>query len=109
MWSRDHIGCGPKGNPATSTPGSVDFPTLPGFLFLAKVPVFSGLQPAGLQRGGEAPVWQVEKITSGNFRNFPVFFLAEMSYTLLRLQSPIIRIHGSQRDISSVADHERSD
>lgn len=67
-------------NPATSTPGSVDFPTLPGFLFLAKVPVFSGLQPAGLQRGGEAPVWQVEKITSGNFRKFPVFFLAEMSY-----------------------------
>ena len=27
----------------------------------------------------------------------------------IRLQSPIIRIHGSQRDISSVADHERSD
>ena len=30
-------------------------------------------------------------------------------FTLLRLQSPIIRIHGSQRDISSVADHERPD
>jgi hypothetical protein len=30
-------------------------------------------------------------------------------FTLLRLQSPIIRIHGSQRDISSVADHERLD
>ena len=66
--------------PPLRLPGSVDFPTLPGFLFLAKVPFFSGLQPAGLQRGGEAPVWQVEKITSGNFRNFPVFFLAEMSY-----------------------------
>ena len=29
-------------NPATSTPGSVDFPTLPGFPFLAELPVFSG-------------------------------------------------------------------
>ncbi len=29
-----------------SYPGSVDFPTLPGFLFLAKVPVFSGLHSA---------------------------------------------------------------
>ena len=73
MWSRDHIGCGPKGNPATSTPGSVDFPTLPGFLFLAKVPVFSGLQPAGLQRGGEAPCGELENTTSVNSRKFPVF------------------------------------
>ena len=73
MWSRDHIGCGPKGNPATSTPGNVDFPTLPGFLFLAKVPVFSGLQPAGLQRGGEAPCGELENTTSVNFRKSPVF------------------------------------
>ena len=55
-------------NPATSTPGSVDFPTLPGFLFLAKVPVFSGLQ-----RGGEAPCGELENTTSVNFRKFPVF------------------------------------
>ena len=60
-------------NPATSTPGSVDFPTLPGFLFLAKVPVFSGLQPAGLQRGGKAPCGELENTTSVNFRKFPVF------------------------------------
>ena len=60
-------------NPATSTPGSVDFPTLLGFLFLAKVPVFSGLQPAGLQRGGEAPCGELENTTSVNFRKFPVF------------------------------------
>ena len=38
MWSRDHIGCGQakRDNPATSTPGSVDFPTLPGFSFSTK-------------------------------------------------------------------------
>ena len=47
---------------------------LPGFLFLAKVPVFSGLQPAGLQRGGEAPCGELENTTSVNFRKFPVFF-----------------------------------
>ena len=28
-----------------STPGSVDFPALPGFQFLADLPVFASLQP----------------------------------------------------------------
>jgi len=35
---------------------------------LAKVPVFSGLQPAGLQRGGEAPCFKLENAFSVNFR-----------------------------------------
>ena len=43
-------------NPATSTPGSVDFPTLPGFSFLADLSVFSGLQPARLQRFAKARI-----------------------------------------------------
>jgi hypothetical protein len=64
-------------NSSTSTPGSVDFSTLPGFLFLAKVPVFSGLQPRGLQQVAKALVWQAEKITYGNFRIFPAFFRFE--------------------------------
>jgi len=38
-----------------------------------KVPAFSGLQPAGLQRGGEAPCGELENTTSVNFRKFPVF------------------------------------
>ena len=62
-------------NPATSTPGSVDFPTLPGFLFLAKVPVFSGLQPAGLQRGGEARISASKNplpVIFVDFRFFPL-------------------------------------
>ena len=109
MWSRDHIGCGPKGNPATSTPGSVDFPTLPGFLFSL---VFGFFRVATLPAaaGRQCIAWLLQKI---DFRGFPyisgLFLGGNVLFTLLRLQSPIIRIHGSQRDISSVADHERSD
>ena len=67
----------------------------------------SGLKPTGKGRKfGEAG-------GKDRFRDFPQisgFFLGgNVLFTLLRLQSPIIRIHGSQRDISSVADHERSD
>ncbi len=43
-------------SPAASTPGSVDFHTLPGFSCLADLPFFFGLQPGGLQRRGEAAV-----------------------------------------------------
>ena len=43
-------------NPATSSAGSVDFPTLPGFAFSGRFSAFSGMQPPGLQRGGEAPI-----------------------------------------------------
>jgi len=42
---------------------------------LADLPAFSGLQPSGLQQGGKAPVWQVEKTLPGisaNFRFFPL-------------------------------------
>jgi hypothetical protein len=48
VWSRDHIGCGQakRDNPATSTPGSVDFHTLPGFLFWQNCRFFSGLHSA---------------------------------------------------------------
>ena len=46
-------------NPATSTPGSVDFPTLPGFSFLAELCYFSGLQPAGLQWVAKAHFFEV--------------------------------------------------
>ena len=67
-------------NSSTSTPRDIEDQCSRGFAFPADFLILSGLQPAGLQHGGEAPVWQVEKITSGNFRKFPVFFLAEMSY-----------------------------
>ena len=90
MWSRDHIGCGPKGNPASSVwellpkskiwtvpqlrlPEALIFLRFRVFLFLAKVPVFSGLQPPGLQRGGKAPCGELENTTSVNFRKLPVF------------------------------------
>ena len=60
--------------------------------------------------GRQCIAWLLQKL---DFRGFPYisgFFLGgNVLFTLLRLQSPIIRIHGSQRDISSVADHERSD
>jgi len=75
VWSRDHIGCGPKGNPATSTPGSVDFSTLPGFSFSRELWYFSGLQPAGLQRAGKAPISASKNPIPGFsafFREFPV-------------------------------------
>ena len=68
------------GSSPTSTPGSVDFPTLPGFLFLAKVPVFSGLQPPGLQRGGKASFPRCQMVASGYLRKFPVFSGLELSY-----------------------------
>ena len=73
MWSRDHIGCGPKGNPATSTPRDIENQCSRGFAFPADFPILSGLQPAGLQRGGEAPCGELENTTSVNFRKFPVF------------------------------------
>ena len=60
--------------------------------------------------GRQCIAWLLQKL---DFRGFPYisgFFPGgNVLFTLLRLQSPIIRIHGSQRDISSVADHERSD
>ena len=62
-------------NPATSTPGSVDFPTLPGFPFLAELPVFSGLQLGRLQRSGKAPISASKNPIPGFsafFREFPV-------------------------------------
>ena len=45
--------------------------------YLAKVPVFFGLQPAGLQRGGEAPCGELENTTSVNFRFFPLEILPD--------------------------------
>ena len=60
--------------------------------------------------GRQCIAWLLQKL---DFRGFPYisgFFLGgNVLFTFLRLQSPIIRIHGSQRDISSVADHECSD
>ena len=64
-----------RDNPATSTPGSVDFPTLPGFPFLAELPVFSGLQLGRLQRSGKAPISASKNPIPGFsafFREFPV-------------------------------------
>jgi hypothetical protein len=53
---------------------------LPGFCFSCGFSAFSGLQPAGLQRGGNALPGCFKNSTSGDFRIFPVFSLAEMSY-----------------------------
>jgi hypothetical protein len=60
-------------NPATSTPESVDFHTLPGFLLLADLSIFSALQLAGLQRVAEAPFRGYQTAASVCFRIFPVF------------------------------------
>ena len=38
---------------------------------------FFGLQPAGLQRGGEAPCGELENTTSVNFRFFPLEILPD--------------------------------
>ena len=51
----------------------------PGFSFSWLLWYFSGLQPAGLQRGGEALNRGSENATSGIFREFPAFSGFEMS------------------------------
>ena len=86
--SRDHIGCGPKGNPATSTPRDIVNQCSRGFAFRAGFPLFSGLQPRGLQQVAKALVWQAEKITSGNFRIFPAFSALKMSTLIFLVTIP---------------------
>ena len=63
----------------TSTPGSVDFPTLPGFSFSRELWYFSGLQPGRLQRVGKAPFPRYQTAASVYFRIFPVFSCSKMS------------------------------
>ena len=61
---------------------------LPGFAFPAGFPLFSGLQPRGLQQVAKALVWQAEKITSGNFRIFPAFSALKMSTLIFLVTIP---------------------
>jgi hypothetical protein len=61
----------------TSTPRDIVNQCSWGFAFRAGFPLFSDLQPPGLQQVAKALVWQAEKITSGNFRIFPAFFRFE--------------------------------
>ena len=68
---RDHKATGLI--PATSTPRDIVNQCSRGFAFRAGFPLFSDLQPPGLQRGGEAPCGELENTTSVNFRKFPVF------------------------------------
>ena len=58
---------------------------LPGFCFSCG---FSTLHPPGLQRDGEAQIWQVEKITSEHFRKFSVFSSVEISNLSYRVTVP---------------------
>ena len=99
-------------NPATSTPRDIVKQCSRGFAFPVGFPILSGLQPTGLQRGGEAPIWQRAKITSGNFRKFPFFPQNNLPVykscllsvaTLIfsgRPQSPLNRVFGGQGAIS---------
>ena len=75
-------------NPATSTPRDIVNQCSRGFAFPADFPLFSGLQPRGLQQVAKALVWQAEKITSGNFRIFPAFSALKMSTLIFLVTIP---------------------
>jgi len=66
-------------NSSTSTPRDIEDQCSRGFAFPADFPILSGLQPTGLQRGGNALPGCFKNSTSGDFRIFPVFSVAEMS------------------------------
>jgi len=62
-------------NSSTSTPRDIENQCSRGFAFPAGFPLFSGLQPAGLQQSGEALISASKNSLPGisaNFRFFPL-------------------------------------
>ena len=59
-------------NPATSTPGSVDFPTLPGFCFLYPVSVFFRVATPRVAKVQKVHFFPAKFGPSEIFRKFPV-------------------------------------